>query len=199
MWKVASLGLRPIGAAAIVLATFAAVAGQVHKPGQVVPVDLVSPVYPSIAVSARVSGDVTLVVRVRPDGAVADAELVSGRPLLSEVAVRAAMASRFECRECDGATGSYTITYTIELAAQPLPPEAGSESGSRIHVTAKTPMMHILFAYRSVRSAKCLYLSYCGSEWGGMTFYNYRVRSGRCAWLWKCGWRPRQEASGNTP
>jgi len=198
MWKVASLGLRPIGAATIVLATFAPVAGQVRTPGQVVPVDLVSPVYPPIAVSARVSGDVTVVVRVRPDGTVADAELVSGTPLLNEAAVRAAMASHFECRECGGATGSHTITYSFQFDVPPMPPEVGTGSATRIHVTAKSPVIKILFSYVSVRSAKCLYLWHCGSEWGGMEFYNYRIRSGRCAWLCKCGWRRRQDASGST-
>jgi hypothetical protein len=49
MWTIASLRLRPIAAAAIVLETFDSVAGQVHEPGRAVPIDLVSPVYPPIA------------------------------------------------------------------------------------------------------------------------------------------------------
>jgi hypothetical protein len=199
MWNISNLGRIPFGVVAIVLATCAPLAGQVHGPGRVVPLDLVVPLYPPIAVSARVTGDLTVVVRVRPDGSVAGAEPVSGTPLLQEVAVRAAMASRFECRECDGVSGSHTITYSFQFDLPPVPPELGSESGSRVHVTAKSPVIEILFSSVSVRSVKCLYLWHCGSEWGGMEFYNYRVRSGRCAWLWKCGWRRRQEASCSTP
>jgi len=199
MWKIVSLGFRAVGAATVVLATFATAGGQGLDQSRVVPIELASPVYPPIAISARVSGDVAVLVRVGPDGVVADVEVLKGTPLLNEAATSAAMASRFDCRECDGTTGSHTITYSFQFDVPPRPPEIGTDSGTRVHVTAQSPVVHILFSYLSVRSAKCLYLWHCGSEWGGMEFYNYRIRSSRCAWLWKCGWRPRQKTSRHAP
>lgn len=188
----ATLGTRQIGAAAMVLLAFGPAAGQTLERGQVVPIDLVRPTYPPIAAAARVTGDVTVVVRVLADGSIAGAELVSGPPLLSEPSVSAARASRFECRACDGER-SHTITYSFKFDAPDAPPEI-DQSGSRVHVTTQSPVVIINFSSLSVRSVRCLYLWRCGSEWGGMTFYNDKVRSARCAWLWKCGWRPRERS-----
>jgi hypothetical protein len=162
---------------------------QTLESGQVVPVDLVSPVYPPIAVSARVSGDVTVLVRVLPDGSITSAEAVSGPPLLTEVSLGAARASRFECQVCEG-EHSHTIIYSFQFDVPRAAPRAG-QAGSHVPVSAESPVVIPHFSSFSARSAKCLYLWRCGVQWGGMDFYNYKVRSARCAWLWKCGWRRR--------
>ena len=121
--------------------------------------------------------------------------MVAGPPLLQDAAVRAVWASHFECRNCGGLIASHTIMYSFRFDSPAVPTDLSSASGTRVHITAESPVLHILFATISVRSVKCLYLWRCGSQWGGMDYYNYRVRSGRCVWLWKCGWRPRQGAS----
>jgi TonB family protein len=173
----------------------APVSAQVVGSGQVVPVDVVRPVYPAIAVSARVAGDVTVLVRVRSDGGVESAEVVAGPPLLREAALRAVWASRFECRTCGEGIASHTIIFSFRIDSPAASTELTSEFETRVDITAESPPLHILFAYLSVRSPKCLYLWHCGSQWGGMNFYNYPARSGRCAWLWKCGWRRRGAGS----
>ena len=181
---------KSIGAAAIVLFACSPMESQTLEPAHVVPVLLVTPAYPPIAASARVSGDVTVVVRVLPDGSISGAEVVSGSPLLKEAGLGAARASRFECQGCDGER-SYTISYAFKFDGPAAPPTS-DQSGSRVEVIGESQVIIPLFANFSVPSAKCLYLWRCGSQWGGREFYNYRVRSARCAWLWKCGWRPRQ-------
>jgi len=175
---------------ALAMAGCQSVAAQVPPPGNLRPVELVSPVYPPIAVSARVSGDVTLVVRVRPDGGIGGIDVARGVPLLTEASQRAAEASRFECLGCV-AEQEHTITYSFGFDLTPREPETDPQSGSRVQVTAASPFVIPLFSNISARSIKCLYLWHCGTQWGGMDFYNYRIRSGRCAWLWKCGWRRR--------
>jgi hypothetical protein len=117
-------------------------------------------------------------------------ELVRGVPLLTEACQRAAEASRFECLGCVGEQ-RHTITYSFGFDLAPKEPETDPQAGSRVQVTAASPVVIHLFSNVRVRSAKCLYLWHCGTQWGGMDFYNYKVRSGRCAWLWKCGWRRR--------
>ena len=49
---------------------------------QVVLSKLSSPVYPPLARVARISGDVNLALRIRRDGSIESAEVVSGHPLL---------------------------------------------------------------------------------------------------------------------
>lgn len=176
-------------AAALALVGWCPVAAQILSSGRVRPVELVSPAYPPIAVSARISGDVTVVVQVRPDGSVADVAVTSGPPLLIEASRRAARASRFECPACESHE-TLAITYAFGFDKAPVAAELDA-SGSRVHISAPSPFVIPLFSDVSVRSAKCLYLWRCGSQWGGMDYYNYKIRSARCAWLWKCGWRRR--------
>lgn len=179
---------------AILLGAAQSAAAQSVEPGTVRPVELVRPVYHPIAVSARVSGDVVVVVRVRPDGGLAGMELVRGIPLLNEVCQRAVEASRFECIDCVDEQ-RHTITYSFGFDLPPTEPDTDAQTGSRVQVTAASQVIIPLFNNVVVRSAKCLYLWHCGTQWGGMDYYNYKVRSGRCAWLWKCGWRRRGDSA----
>ena len=61
---------------ALVLVAGQSAAAQGIEAGGVRPVELVRPEYPRLAAAARVSGDVTVVVRVRTDGGVAGIEVV---------------------------------------------------------------------------------------------------------------------------
>jgi TonB family protein len=81
----------------------------------ITPVEWPRPVYPQIAQSARVSGDVEVAIDVRPDGAVAAARAVSGSPLLDQAALDAARGTRFECRGCREAITPYSLYVTFRL------------------------------------------------------------------------------------
>lgn len=97
-----------------------------------------APEYPAIAQSARVAGDVKLVIAVLPDGIVANAKVVSGPPLLANAALTSARNSKFQCQNCGSKGASYSLTYTFGLRED-------------IDCTVK-----------SLRVGKCLYLWKCG-------------------------------------
>lgn len=164
----------------------------------VVPVRVPRPVYPPIAVSARISGEVEVKVAVRPDGSVESAAIVRSVSLLSQAALQAAQKSQFECRDCSEST-PYSLVFAFRLGETTTPPEDAQQrdivsvtpSQSRITIVAAAQIAIFEFSAVAVRSPKCLWLWTCGSHWGGYDFYYYRVRSAKCLWLWKCGYRPR--------
>ncbi len=103
---------------------------------------LAEPVYPSLARSARIIGDVELRVKVRRDGSVISAEIVSGPAMLQESARASALKSRFRCwPECIDETTTGVVTYTF-----------GTREGS---CCCNSVRLH---------SWKCLYLWKCGSQ-----------------------------------
>ena len=81
--------------------TVVCAAPAVAQPGvAIVPVEWPRPVYPQIARSARVQGEVEVAVDVRPDGSVAAVQVVRGIPLLDQAVTEAVRRARFECRGC---------------------------------------------------------------------------------------------------
>src|SRR6202043_2736512 len=58
---------------------------------------LIAPVYPTIARTAHVAGDVELMLEVRQDGSIESAAVTSGSPLLQRAALTSAYLSQFEC------------------------------------------------------------------------------------------------------
>jgi Gram-negative bacterial TonB protein C-terminal len=145
--------------------------------GGVVLVKLAPPVYPAIARAARVSGDVELNVRVRPDGGVDSAEAMSGPPLLYRAAQESAKGSQFECRKCFETT-SYKLIYTFQL--NPLRDCVVGENGEyKDPGPQKAPQVtqsdnRITLIDDPPCSEKCVILG-------------KRVRTARCLWLWHCG------------
>jgi TonB family protein len=77
-----------------------------------------NPVYPSLALQARISGDVNLVVRVRQDGTVESVEVISGHPMLKEAALYSAKRSEFVCHGCSEALTTYSLVYTFGLTKE---------------------------------------------------------------------------------
>lgn len=169
----------------------------------VVPVRVPRPVYPPIAVSVRVSGEVEVKVAVRPDGSVESATIVSSVPLLSQPALEAAEKSQFECRGCTEPATPYSLVFAFRFDDMPPVPAdlqqqeivSVTPSQARITIIAETPLISgIVFSSYLVRSPKCLWLSPCVSHWAGLDYYYFKVRSAKCLWLWECGYKRRGSA-----
>ncbi len=160
--------------------------------GEVVPIRQVPPIYPAIAASARVSGEVEVNVGVGPDGRVESAVIVSGPSLFEAAALDAARKSEFECRRCSAPVTPYSLVFAFrledsnQLGADAAQPEQIGPARSRVTVVAPARPIYIIFSSYMVRSAKCLFLWKCGIRWAGFDHYCVRVRSLKCLWLWKC-------------
>jgi TonB family protein len=76
---------------------------------------LSEPIYPPLARTTRIAGDVVLILGVRKDGSIESAVVDSGHPLLKQAALDSAQRSQFECRECSDSGTSYRLVYTFEL------------------------------------------------------------------------------------
>jgi TonB family protein len=141
------------------------------------------PIYPPLARAARVSGDVEVALRIRQDGSVESAEVVSGHPLLKAAAIDSARQSKFECHECREAVTPYSILYsfgftTSQHCCEPQETSAATEQGaepragitqSQNHVTILTEPLCICDPSADVikvRSPKCLLLWHCGKRYG---------------------------------
>jgi TonB family protein len=148
--------------------------------GEVVMTKLVAPVYPPLALQARIVGDVEVTVNVRPDGRIASVIQVSGYPLLKQAAMDSAQKSQFECRKCTAPETSYQLVYTFQLddfTGDGMTPctsatEAHQSGGSLViesenHVTLVAQLECVLQVdpvevSKKVRAMKCLYLWQCG-------------------------------------
>ena len=73
--------------------------------------NLFRPIYPPLARQARIMGDVKLQIKLRADGSVESAEVISGHPMLKPAALNSVQKSTFMCEGCAGK--KYTITYTF--------------------------------------------------------------------------------------
>jgi hypothetical protein len=114
------------------------------------------------------------VLRIRPDGNVESADIISGHPMLKEAALESARQSQFECKQCAQALTSYALTYRFEIAPrdpqktctepeQPSPPARMDTFKHQVTVFASDiwtcdPRVELV----RVRSFKCLYLWKCG-------------------------------------
>ena len=131
----------------------------------VVVTKLAQPIYPSLALRARMQGDVEITVGVRKDGSVESASVASGHPVLVTAALQSAQNSEYECRRCGEAVTSYSLIYTFRIEVNPRS-TAGSpvtRLGNHVTVTDEPPTIstEISDSFR-IRSAKCLYLWKCG-------------------------------------
>ena len=137
---------------------------------------LSEPVYPRLAQQARITGDVDLKIRIRPDGTVEAAEVISGHPMLREAALDSARQSRFDCRFCSDGTTEYSLTYRFEIAPRepqkacddvraPSPPAEIDKTKHLITVSAwELWICDPACTITRFRSAKCLYLWKCSQR-----------------------------------
>ena len=81
-------------------------------------ISLPKPEYPALARPIRLQGAVTVQILIDEDGNVVSAKVVSGHPILSPAAVKAAMRSRFHPTKLSGqpVKVSGLITYNFEMS-----------------------------------------------------------------------------------
>lgn len=140
---------------------------------------LSAPIYPEIALTARIQGDVKLTVNVRKDGTVESASVVSGPALLTRAAVSSAEQSQFECVNCFEEFTPYQLIYLYRIDvsqnpcqapvdcgySSPRRPTEFSRSTNHITVTGHPSQSCICEYVKRLRSIKCLYLWKCGVQW----------------------------------
>jgi protein TonB len=78
----------------------------------------VLPVYPSIAQSARVQGDVIIEATIGPDGKVQDARVLRSVPLLDQAAVAAVLAWEYTPTLLNGQPVPIIMTVTVRFRLQ---------------------------------------------------------------------------------
>jgi len=78
----------------------------------------VPPVYPAMAKSQRVSGNVTLDALIDTSGNVAELKIISGPPLLHRAALEAVKQWKYSPAMLDGAPTSMHLTVTVQFRNQ---------------------------------------------------------------------------------
>lgn len=153
-------------------------------------VQVAPPIYPAIARTARIGGDVQIRVAVRPDGSVESATAISGDPQLIPHALDSAKQSRFDCSTCNRAVSVQLITYTFKVATQT---DRCCCSGPEMHKRyGSTPapevpyMVHTQDHITITAPPLCTCPDLCSSAWDQE---HSRYRSAKCLFLWKCGHR----------
>jgi hypothetical protein len=127
------------------------------------------PLYPMVARTAHIYGDVALTLQIRQDGTVQSVEFVSGPPLLKQAAMDSARESQFECRGCNEPLTPYPLVYSFQLSTNgdccsPLSGPQVSWTGNHILITASTVCTCDPAGVIKARSIKCLYLWKCATR-----------------------------------
>ena len=94
------------------LATAVRVGGQVRPP---IRIKEVAPVYPAVAQSARVTGDVVIEATVDEEGNVADARVVKSVPLLDQAALDAVKQWQYRPSLLNGVPTPVVMTVTVKF------------------------------------------------------------------------------------
>jgi TonB-like protein len=145
--------------------------------GVVVLTKLSEPVYPLIARTAHISGDVELMLQVRQDGRIESATVVSGPPLLQKSALTSANQSLFECHGCNAEPTAYRLVYSFQLV----------ESGCCAEEVSKTtdgrPPPTYPQTTQSPNRVAVIDQAACICDPAGQIG---KVRSLKCLSLWRC-------------
>lgn len=112
----------PVSSTRVEVPTPALPQGPVRPGGNVKPPDriaYVKPVYPPIAVAARVSGSVFVEAIIGTDGVVRDARVIRSIPLLDEAALRAVRQWRYTPTLLNGVPVAVIMTVTVTFSLEP--------------------------------------------------------------------------------
>ena len=148
---------------------------------EAVQVKLFRPVYPPLPLTARISGDVELVVSVRLDGSLDSVRVSGGPPLLRQAALESAQRSQYECRGCSEAVTSSTLIYSFRLGPTIYCTTAPVAGNSEQEPAQEFPQIiqsqnHVTVLDRPAGTCD-------------LAAVRVKVRSAKCLFLWKCGVR----------
>jgi TonB family protein len=170
----------------LVFVALASVAIAQGPPNPTIMVSRLSPpIYPKLALQARIATAVVLDVGVRPDGSVDSVALVSGHPMLNDAAKESAKTTVFECKDCHEPSTLYHMTYMFELG-DALYCKGIDASGYGIYdASADTEVSQSqdIVTVRGRPYATC-------DPAERISFV--KVHSAKCLYLWRCGKRPLQ-------
>jgi len=153
-----------------------AVSGDVPPEG-VVLTELARPSYPPLGRQAQISGNVDLMLRIRQDGSIESAVVVSGHPLLAQTALESAQHSSYACRKCGETVTPFRLVYTFQLAEPKccVATDDSKKSQPDEQIPRVTQSLnHITVIDQPV----CL----CDPAFE----VGYKVRSLKCFYLWRC-------------
>jgi len=148
--------------------------------GGVTLVKLSEPRYPQLARTTHISGSVVLELSVRQDGSVESASVISGHPLLQQVALDSANHSQFECSKCNEGTTSYRMIYTFQLIDSDAccsTREANANTAQKEQITPGV--------IQQANRVTVIDRPFCTCDPGA----EIKVRSLKCLYLWRCGVR----------
>jgi TonB family protein len=115
----------------------------------------VAPAYPAIARTARVQGDVRLLIEIARDGSATRVTTLSGHPMLSQAAIEAVRQWHFGCQRCDGRLQHIvTITFTIDDG---LPGQCDASNQQPLRCV--DPALPDRLTVRSTSPQVCIYTS----------------------------------------
>jgi protein TonB len=93
------------------------VGGDIREPKVI---QLVPPVYPKLAIKARVRGTVVLEAILTAEGAVAEIKVISGNPLLTQAAVDCVKQWRYEPTYLNGEPVPVILTARVNFELEHL-------------------------------------------------------------------------------
>jgi TonB family protein len=138
---------------------------------------LFEPIYPKLALQARIAGDVDLMLTIRRDGSVESAVFVSGHPMLKQAALDSVKVSQFECGGCGETANSYPLKYRFQITSRGYPKDCD--------YTEKQPAAEIDIALHQITVSGWA-MQICDPT---SRISKFKVRSARCLYLWKCSTR----------
>lgn len=144
---------------------------------EVVLVKLAPLVYPPLARQARIEGDVVIYVEANPNGAIETSKVISGHPLLAQVALESSNLSQYECRNCpaEGWHGTFTYNFKLDPTDCVEPTKDKPELTTRITQTGNQVIVSDWPR------------GFCAKSVPGTGAPLQKIRSIRCLYLWRCG------------
>jgi Gram-negative bacterial TonB protein C-terminal len=135
-------------------------------------VKLEPPVYPPIAMAARVTGEVDLTMTLQQNGKAGNVQVENGPQMLKQAAVDSLTRSTFESDPVHNAADPYQFVYQFSLDKAPSCSQERDKSYPHIHYESNTVTI----------SEQAITICDPAIE-------RTRVRSIKCLYLWKCGLR----------
>lgn len=146
----------------------------------------VAPAYPSMAIIAKIAGDVSVNISVHADGTLESVTPISGDRILTQAAVESAKQSQFQCRNCNGLTEK-SLIYTFQLpAVRPDPDPCCCSSGSNTSSQTTPPVSEFEGHITITAGPLCVCPDACTAARAKALS---KYRSAKCLYLWKCGIR----------